>query len=284
MNLPISMSDVIEEIVGQGRREGGCLKFRSPFRANERTPSFAVYPSTNTWFDWGMGVGGDVIEFFRKWLGCSYKEALCEAEHYALAGRGAASCPAPAQHPARERERKLSLPILRDGNAELEQMGLPSVKGCFTALYKESVYLCFPCPDRHHPEGLECRRISGDGARRLTLGKKSIWIQKGADGGNRFTVCESITDCLASIRFTGNENLLALNSVSNWRKAVEWLNANAGSVSLALDDDEPGIQTTSLMMRELTIPCRDRSFWYGEAGVKDFYRLLQKNEEETWKN
>ncbi len=275
------LADILEEIVGAPRREGSILKFLSPFRANERTPSFAVYPHTNTWFDWGAGIGGDVIEFFRKWLGVTYKEALCEAEHYALSTGGATSIPQPHPQPAREAVRP-RLPIIRDGEAELARMGLPPVKGCFTALYRGSKYLCFPCPDRQHPEGLECRIIEGDGARRLTFGRKSLWIQQ--SGGRRFVVCESITDCLASISFLENENLLALNSVSNWRKAVEWLNANAGEVCLALDNDEPGRQTAALIKQHLNIPYRDRSFWYQEAGVKDFYRLLQKNKEATWKN
>jgi hypothetical protein len=271
-----SLADVLQEIVGAPpRREGGTLKFFSPFREDERTPSFAVYPSTNTWFDWGMGIGGDVIEFFRKWLGCSYKEALCEAEHYALAGDALPPTPATPPLPFREGAR-IPLPILRDGKGELSRSGLPAA-GCFVVRYKGAEYLAFPCPDRHHPEGLECRLISGNGERRLTFGSKSLWIQQGSEQPDTpFVVCESIFDCLASTYFLDSENLLAMNSVCNWRKAVEWLNANAHSVLLALDDDEPGRTTAALMKQHLKIPCRDHSSLFVDNEVKDFYRLYTK--------
>ncbi len=279
--LTANLADIIEEIVGNGRREGGCLKFRSPFRMDERIPSFAVYPSTNTWFDWGMGIGGDIIEFFRKWRGCSYKEALCEVEHFALA-EGSVNPPAKPALPAAGQQRvKASLSILRDGKGELP--GGFSHARCFVVQYGRSRYLAFPCPNRYYPEGLECRRISGNGARRLTFGRKSLWIQQG-ESHRSFVVCESIFDCLASACFLHNSNLLALNSVSNWHKAVDWLNTNAGSARLALDDDDPGRQATALMRGKLTIPCTDISDKYSKTGVKDFYRLLQKNKEEKWKN
>lgn len=47
----------------------------SPFR-NERTASFKVWLNTNTWYDHGEGIGGNVIDFVIRHYKCSFKEAL----------------------------------------------------------------------------------------------------------------------------------------------------------------------------------------------------------------
>lgn len=41
---------------------GHDVWYRSPFRLNERTPSFKVDRQKNVWFDHGMGVGGTIID------------------------------------------------------------------------------------------------------------------------------------------------------------------------------------------------------------------------------
>lgn len=41
---------------------GHDVWYRSPFRPDERTPSFKVDSQKNVWFDHGMGVGGTVID------------------------------------------------------------------------------------------------------------------------------------------------------------------------------------------------------------------------------
>jgi DNA primase len=38
----------------------------SPFRPNERTPSFKIDPVKNLWFDFGSGEGGTIIDFVQK--------------------------------------------------------------------------------------------------------------------------------------------------------------------------------------------------------------------------
>ena len=41
---------------------GHDVWYRSPFRPDERTPSFKVDRQKNVWFDHGMGVGGTIID------------------------------------------------------------------------------------------------------------------------------------------------------------------------------------------------------------------------------
>ena len=49
------------------KSSGRKLLYSAPTR-KERTPSFWVYLDTNSWFDYGEGIGGDPISFARTWL------------------------------------------------------------------------------------------------------------------------------------------------------------------------------------------------------------------------
>ena len=46
-----------------------------PFH-NEKTPSFTVYPDTNSFYCFGCGAGGDVISFIRRIDNLDYVEAV----------------------------------------------------------------------------------------------------------------------------------------------------------------------------------------------------------------
>lgn len=45
--------------------------FYSPFRPNERTPSFKVNPHRNVWYDFAIGTGGSTIDL---WLDCNNQD------------------------------------------------------------------------------------------------------------------------------------------------------------------------------------------------------------------
>ncbi|RDC56644.1 hypothetical protein DU508_05380 [Pedobacter chinensis] len=44
-------------------KSGGELKYHSPIRNGDRTPSFTVRTDTNQWYDFGLPGGGDLISF-----------------------------------------------------------------------------------------------------------------------------------------------------------------------------------------------------------------------------
>ena len=59
----------IEEVIGQYvqlRRRGRTATGLCPFH-NEKTPSFVVYPDTQSFYCFGCGAAGDVINFVRKY-------------------------------------------------------------------------------------------------------------------------------------------------------------------------------------------------------------------------
>lgn len=68
----------IEEVVSSRitlRRRGKTLVGLCPFH-NEKTPSFTVYPDTNSFYCFGCGAGGDVISFIRRIDNLDYVEAV----------------------------------------------------------------------------------------------------------------------------------------------------------------------------------------------------------------
>ena len=68
----------IEEVISSYvvlKRTGSTLKGLCPFH-NERTPSFTVYPNTNSFYCYGCQAGGDVVSFIRTAENLDYVEAI----------------------------------------------------------------------------------------------------------------------------------------------------------------------------------------------------------------
>ena len=73
----VRRSDIVE-VVGsyvQLKRKGRLYSGLCPFH-NEKTPSFYVYPETQSFYCFGCGAGGDVITFVKKINALSYPEAV----------------------------------------------------------------------------------------------------------------------------------------------------------------------------------------------------------------
>ena len=66
--------DILETLT----REGIHVKHNKahcPFHEDD-TPSLFVYPDSNSWYCYGCCIGGDAIEFIRKYRGLGYKQAI----------------------------------------------------------------------------------------------------------------------------------------------------------------------------------------------------------------
>lgn len=57
-------------------QSGNRLFYRSPFRPDEKTPSFAVRPKQNDFMDFATNQGGDIIKFVERYHNINFKEAL----------------------------------------------------------------------------------------------------------------------------------------------------------------------------------------------------------------
>ena len=68
----------VEDLIGESvdlKKAGPLYKGLCPFH-NERTPSFTVYPSTQSFYCFGCGVGGDIFGFTMQSENLSYPDAV----------------------------------------------------------------------------------------------------------------------------------------------------------------------------------------------------------------
>ncbi len=88
------------------KRAGSTLKGLCPFHS-EKTPSFVVFPHSNTWHCFGCGEGGDIFSFVMKRENLSFSEAL-----HLLARQAGVELRKPAEADiaaAKEREQLLAI-------------------------------------------------------------------------------------------------------------------------------------------------------------------------------
>ena len=284
VDFGVNLYDVLTELSGPGYREGRCFKFKSPFR-EERTASLAVYPESNSWFDFGSGEGGDIISFFRKLYNCSYRDALNEIEAFALLSRDVPARQTPIEiEPPPQRIRPKIKPVQMDDYFKSVGLDLPPGTGAFTLRLGKGEYVAFPCPDRTNPRGLECKLIGGEGLRRLSLFKKEIWFYKRET--SHIAITESIFDTLALYTLEHrseeyNLSLCAMNGLGNKNKVIDFVKKiKPYRISLALDNDSHGAgqkiqKELTEIFREARVNVENLSWYYKEKGIKDFYRLLQ---------
>jgi len=271
--------EVLSTLAGNGKKEGRCWKFPSPFR-EEHDPSFAVYEN-DTWYDFGSGEGGDTVEFFRKYYNCSFKEAVAEMEAW-IAHLGIEVKPTSIIRKDPKKNYSIRIKQWQFDQDLFFGIVVPKRTGVFRIIYNGSEYAAFPCPGKNKIEGIECKRIKGTGPEKLSLFKKTIWFFERGDKDS-VLVTESIRDCLAgSIIKVGNYSLLSLNGISNAQKGINFLSkvVKPKKIFIALDNDSHGRgQITQKEMTEKLqstgLCVEDWSTNYSIHGLKDFYRLFQ---------
>ena len=136
----------IEEVIGQYvqlRRRGRTATGLCPFH-NEKTPSFVVYPDTQSFYCFGCGAAGDVINFVRKYNNLGYVEAVKQ-----LAGR--AGMPLPEEDDRESRARQLAVAMLQDpeqvpyvrARLDMSTVLVPEMQRALEAIFR--------CVDEHLP-------------------------------------------------------------------------------------------------------------------------------------
>lgn len=93
----IRQSNPIDQVIGRYlpelRPSGDHLTVRCPFH-DDSTPSLVVWPNTQSFYCFGCGVGGDVLEFVRRIEKVKFKEAVGLLQ----SGGTPSSCAAPMRH------------------------------------------------------------------------------------------------------------------------------------------------------------------------------------------
>ncbi len=129
------------------RRTGGRLTAVCPFHGDSR-PSLVLYPASQSYYCFGCGAGGDVIDFMRRLHRTNFREAVA-----LLAGAQVATMPAGAPHPPR-----VAVP-------EVDPMKAAPIIETAVAFYEEAVW-----SRREVPNYLASRGVHERTVRRFRLG------------------------------------------------------------------------------------------------------------------
>jgi DNA primase len=165
--------DVAEEVglVVALRKSGKSLQGLCPFH-NERTPSFYVFPESQTWRCFGCNEGGDVFTFVEKQQGVDFREAL----HYLAEKAGVGVEEYGSTNPEQEREVNALKEKLRKLNEEaslwFHQMLLRSKSATEARAYIQS------------------RGISADSVMSFSLG----YAPDGWDGLSKYLLGQGYTE------------------------------------------------------------------------------------------
>jgi hypothetical protein len=234
---------------------GNDVWYRSPFRPDERTPSFKVDRVKNVWYDHGMGQGGTIIDFVQELHG--HQEV---ARTLATISEILMQAPRPAIELPPTIDRKKETPIIEsvrqiaDQNLEayLTRRGISLD---LARLYLQEV--SYRVGERGYvalgfgndESGFEIRNPGFKG----TLGKKAITTFAMKEEGRAAAVFEGFFDFLSVLthykRDRANANVVVLNSLSLLEQGVARLDSlGTQRIHAYFDHDEAGrggLQTLS---------------------------------------
>ena len=147
----LDIVDVISQYV-ELRKSGRSYSAFCPFHADARTPSFVVFPETQTWHCFGAcGEGGDIFTFLMKRENLDFGDALAELAERAGVELEPPSPQKAAAQESGERLRKilaaaadffqdalLNAPQAAHARAYVERRGLTPEQGAQTQIYLAS--------------------------------------------------------------------------------------------------------------------------------------------------
>jgi hypothetical protein len=260
----------------------------SPFRLDERTPSFKIEKGTNHWVDYGTADGithGNIIDFGIAFFKCTVKEFLAELS-------GNMSLPQiivqrQATPPKKQKEEVLKIEFVRPLTsasllAYIEKRGIS--KALAQTWCKEVDYLLYT---RMHT-GIGFKNDQGGYDLRNAVDKHSsipkTYRTIAASGAKTISVFEGFMDFLSylslpAFRAREPSAYLVLNSTTSFEKAVQVLEQYP-CVKLYLDQDATGRKCTQQALGRGS-KYHDESGLY--AGHKDLNEYLV-NLKQTVKN
>jgi hypothetical protein len=268
----------------------GELWYLSPFRP-EAAPSFKINPARNVWYDFGEGVGGNVLDFVMRFHRAgSVAEALAHLAAFdqtrcppgaPIAPQPAAVvAPKPGQRPGPTTPSEATVEPLRHRalTTYLADRGIPrdlARRYLEEIHYRRDGKAYFALSFRNDSGGYELRNPYFKG----TLGPKDITLLRGkATPTSTIAVFEGVIDFL-SAQVVGAlphpfPPAIVMNSTALKDKALAAIRESGASrVDLYLDHDRSGRELTASFEQELAdLDVVDRSGLY--AGHKDVNEYL----------
>jgi CHC2-type zinc finger protein/Toprim domain-containing protein len=246
--------------------QGTNYWYKSPFR-DERTPSFKVNRKLNTWYDFGEGMGGTIIDFGLRFHRCSISELLNRTDNYiaATSTPNVTSSHRKDLHTASEGIQIVTASDIhsaalksylyeRNINIEIASKYLQEVN------FRNKGLNYYALGFQNDSGGFELRNrhFKGSSAPKdLTFfnnGSSEVFVFEG--------VFDFLTLCTISKKKQLTGNVLVLNSASFFRKSIPLIQQHSVA-RLYLDNDKTGCKITDLALSIEKTKCIDERPQYG---------------------
>jgi hypothetical protein len=287
MNIEQSKSIPLEELllrlgIAPSRKSRDQLWYLSPLRS-ESTASFKVNTAMNSWYDFGAGEGGDIIDLIKKIDGLnSVSEALARIKQL----MGSSTLPVRIMNSKDRKEATQAMELTHIDTVQaksllayLKSRGIdsfvvaPYVK---EAYYRRDNDSYFALAFANNSGGFELRSPQFKG----TLGAKDITTMAGDP--SRVLVFEGFFDFLTAVMLNDglpDATIIVLNSVSMRTKAIDAIrNLSPRCVELYRDCDAAGEQLVEAFRTELpNVELVDKSSLYaGSDDLNDWYTSIDR--------
>lgn len=274
-------------------RKGTRLWYKSPLR-QEQTPSFKVETTLNSWYDFGLGKGGNIIDLATELYQSTDLRYLmrCIANSYPVPSVQTVASSYPQRHSAPSMERFEVVPLEhRALVAYLQERGIPahiakakckeahysvngSSRSAFGAERRKNTY--FSLAFENVSGGWELRNRYFKGCR----GRKDIsYLPWSRDGpSTECAVFEGFIDYLSALALgiISGTDAIILNSVVNVNKAVPYLKGYT-AINCYLDNDNAGKTALAELTAIYGSTVIDRSTLYSEFNDLNEYLTHQSS-------
>ena len=252
----------------------------SPFRA-EKTPSFKINPIKNTWYDFGTGEGGTILDLIMKLENKDTKEAVKRLKELAGDTTSNSFFSFPQQNTFNNQSNKIiDYEIKPLSNKALikylqeRKISLQASKQHLKEIYykvKDKTY--FGLAFENNSKGYEIRNKYFKGA----VGTKDITtIMNAEEKKKECVVFEGFMDFLSylTIKSSTNKDFIILNSVSLVDKSIQIIK-QYNHIFLALDNDNAGDIATQKIIEHIPGAIDVRGYYKGFKDLNEF--ILQIN-------
>ena len=284
----ISLADYLQSIgIAPCKHQGNNLWYYSPFR-KETEPSFKVNLSRNEWYDFGMGKGGNIIDFTMEHQGTdSISHALqiisgeaSKISTNSFSFRPSESLPGFTDIDIQSLTNPALLQYLKERNIHIPF----AEQGCKEIHFTTNGKRYFAIGFENELGGYELRNRYFQGC----LSPKGITTIR--NGNEACYVFEGFMDYLSYLTIQKTEqkkfDVVVLNSVANLQKAMDILKSHK-TIYTCLDNDEAGRKTTELI-QSVHSTVYNRSTQYNEyKDLNDYLcgkkQILEKKKSKGFK-
>ncbi len=269
----IPLSDFIERlgfVPDASKGKANDVWYKSPFRPDEKTPSFHINKLFNSWYDFGSSKGGNIIDFVMEYKNADISASLNFIEQtYKLPIKKPQAAP---NHLQADLFKKVEespndsfilndvktnfSPSLAQYMKEKRKINFDEVKEFIAQVHfsnKEGKPF-FGIGMKNISNGYEVRNPYFKGS----IGKKDLTFVKGV-GGDKVAIFEGMFDFFSAVSYFGKKeflqnDILILNSVSFQTQAINFLKDRPQykKLSLFIDNDSAGQEAAASFKKEFS--------------------------------